>query len=165
LERSPRPTIHNMYKRNLIVVIIYEARLLCKDGSIRDVSISSNVFWKDRQFIHTRCLTRDLTDRKQAKAELQRQNLRSQIFAEITLKIHQSLQLESLLQTTVNETELLRQLSDQIGIALAQAQMLAEETRYSQELVRSNTELQQLLRLLPMTCKSHYEKFKPLATI
>lgn len=378
----------------------YEARLLCKDGSIRDVSIGSNVFWKDKQFIHTRCFTRDITDRKRmenqlqqtmqlqqavlnsanytiistttdgtiltfnaaaekllgysaseivgkttpviihdreevvsrareltqelgvtiepgfevfvakarrgepteqewtyirkdgsrfpvllsisamydangkitgflgigsditerkrAEAELQRQNLRSQLFAEITLKIRQSLQLESILQTTVNEiqkflradrviifrlwldgsgnvvreavvngypailgqhiydpcfreeyiqkyrqgrisaihdveqaeihachkellqqygvkanlvvpiflkrelwglliahqcssprvwssfeTELLRQLSDQIGIALAQAQMLAEETRYAQELARSNAELQQ----------------------
>lgn len=200
----------------------------------------------------------DITERKQAEAQLQRQNLRSQIFAEITLKIRQSLQLESILQTTVNEiqkflqaqrviifrlwsdgsgdvvreavvddypailgqrivdpcfrekfiqkyqqgrisaindidraeiaschkellqqfgvkanlvvpiflkrelwglliahqcdkprvwssfeTELLRQLSDQIGIALAQAQMLAEETRHSQELARSNAELQQ----------------------
>ena len=378
----------------------YGARLLCKDGSTRDVLISSNVFWKERQFIHTRCFTRDITDRKrmeiqlqqtmqlqqailnsasytiisttvdgtiltfnaaaekllgysasevvgkttpaiihdweevvtqareltqelgvsiepgfevfvakarrgkpterewtyirkdgsrfpvllsisamhdpsgkitgflgiasditerkQAEAELQRQNSRSQIFAEITLKIRQSLQLESILQTTVNEiqkflradrvvifrlysngsgdvvreavvtgypaicgqhiydpcfgeeyiqkyqqgrisaihdveqaemhachkellqqfgvranlvvpvflkrelwglliahqcnspriwssfeTELLRQLSDQIGIALAQAQMLAEETRYSRELARSNAELQQ----------------------
>lgn len=236
----------------------YEARLLCKDGSIRDVLISSNVFWKEQQFIHTRCFTRDITDRKQAEAELQRQNSRSQIFAEIALKIRQSLQLESILQTTVNEiqkflqadrvvifrlwsdgsgdvvreavvtgypaifgqhivdpcfaenytqkyqqgristitdiersgirachkellqqfgvkanlvvpvflkrelwglliahqcnsprvwssfeTELLRQLSDQIGIALAQAQMLAEETRYSRELARSNAELQQ----------------------
>jgi PAS domain S-box-containing protein len=378
----------------------YEARLLCKDGSTRDVLISSNVYWKDNQFIHSRCFTRDITDRKQmeiqlqqtmqlqqailnsanytiisttvhgtiltfnaaaerllgytaaevvgkttpviihdweevvsraqaltqelkipiepgfevfvakarrgeptaqewtyirkdgsrfpvllsisamrdvngeitgflgigsditehkqAEAELQRQNLRSQLFAEITLKIRTSLQLKSILQTTVNEihkflqadrviifrlwsdgsgsvvkeavvpgypaifgrnivdpcfeqeylqkyqqgrisaindteradiqschkqllsqfeikanlvvpiflkrelwglliahqccsprvwssfeTELLRQLSDQIGIALTQAEMLAEETRYSQELARSNAELQQ----------------------
>lgn len=41
------------------------------------------------------------------------------------------------------EIELLRQLADQIGIALAQAQLLAEETRQRQELARSNTELQQ----------------------
>ena len=41
------------------------------------------------------------------------------------------------------ETELLLQLSNQIGIALAQAEMLEEQTRYSQELARSNTELQQ----------------------
>jgi PAS domain S-box-containing protein len=41
------------------------------------------------------------------------------------------------------EIELLRQLADQIGIALAQAQLLEEETRQRQELARSNAELQQ----------------------
>ncbi|MUG93008.1 GAF domain-containing protein [Scytonema sp. UIC 10036] len=41
------------------------------------------------------------------------------------------------------ETELLRQLADQIGIALAQAQLLEQETRQRQELTRSNEELQQ----------------------
>jgi light-regulated signal transduction histidine kinase (bacteriophytochrome) len=41
------------------------------------------------------------------------------------------------------ETELLGQLADQIGIALAQSQLLEQETRYSQELARSNAELQQ----------------------
>nr|WP_322505783.1 PAS domain-containing protein [Chroococcidiopsis cubana] len=49
----------------------YEARLLCKDGSIRDVSIGSNVFGKDKQFIHTRCFTRDITDRKRMENQLQ----------------------------------------------------------------------------------------------
>ena len=41
------------------------------------------------------------------------------------------------------ETELLRQLADQIGIALAQAKLLEQETRQRQELARSNEELQQ----------------------
>ena len=200
----------------------------------------------------------DITARKQIQEELQRQNLRSQLFADIALKIRQSLQLDKILQTTVNEiqkflqadrvlifrllsdgsgtvlteavvpgwpstvgqhmldpcfqqnyiqkyqqgrvstitditqnnikpchveflqqfgvkanlvvpiflkqelwglliahqcasprqwnsfeTELLLQLSNQIGIALAQAEMLEEETRQRQELARSNTELQQ----------------------
>lgn len=200
----------------------------------------------------------DITERKQAEAELQRQHLRSQLFADITLKIRQSLQIDEILQATVTEVqkllqadrvlifhlgpdgygkivneavvpgwpsvlgrgftddcfggeylkryaqgriytiadidkvgveaclvdflqefgvkaklvmpillkkelwglliahqcsssrhwtsseiELLRQIADQIGIALAQAQMLAEETRQRQELARSNAELQQ----------------------
>lgn len=57
----------------------YEARLVCKDGSIKYVSINSNVFWQDEQFIHTRCFTRDISDayrqatqRKQAEEKLQR---------------------------------------------------------------------------------------------
>ncbi|HAA32701.1 MAG TPA: PAS domain S-box protein [Cyanobacteria bacterium UBA8553] len=41
------------------------------------------------------------------------------------------------------EIELLRQLADQLSIALTQAEMLEKETRHSQELARSNGELQQ----------------------
>ncbi|KYC35066.1 histidine kinase [Scytonema hofmannii PCC 7110] len=41
------------------------------------------------------------------------------------------------------ETELLQQLANQIGIAVAQAQLLEQETRQRQELARSNEELQQ----------------------
>lgn len=40
----------------------YPARLKCKDGSVRHVLINSNVLWKDGEFIHTRCFTRDITD-------------------------------------------------------------------------------------------------------
>ena len=48
----------------------YEARLLCKDGSIKYVLIDSNVLWKDGEFIHTRCFTRDITDRKRTQTVL-----------------------------------------------------------------------------------------------
>ncbi len=44
----------------------YEARLRCKDGSIREVLINSNVLWEGDKFVHTRCVTRDITDRRQA---------------------------------------------------------------------------------------------------
>lgn len=42
----------------------YEAELRCKDGSTRFVHISSNVFWEDGKFTHTRCFTVDITERK-----------------------------------------------------------------------------------------------------
>ena len=48
----------------------YPARLRCKNGSIRDVLISSNVLWEDGRFVHTRCFTRDITDRKRAEEAL-----------------------------------------------------------------------------------------------
>ena len=48
----------------------YEARLRCKDGSIRHVLISSNVLWEDGKFIHTRCFTRDITEQKRAQEAL-----------------------------------------------------------------------------------------------
>ena len=48
----------------------YEARLRCKDGSIRYVLINSNVMWDEDRFVHTRCFTRDITERKQAEEDL-----------------------------------------------------------------------------------------------
>ena len=47
----------------------YEARLRCKNGAIRDVSINSNVYREGGKFVHTRCITLDLTQQKRT-AEL-----------------------------------------------------------------------------------------------
>ena len=41
-----------------------EARLRCRDGSIRHVSINSSVYREDGRFIHTRCVTLDITEQK-----------------------------------------------------------------------------------------------------
>jgi PAS domain S-box-containing protein len=45
----------------------YEARLRHKNGSIRQVLISSNALFEDDKFVHTRCFTHDITERKQAE--------------------------------------------------------------------------------------------------
>ena len=37
--------------------------------TIRRVLINSNVLWEDGKFIHTRCFTRDITERKRAEEE------------------------------------------------------------------------------------------------
>ena len=46
----------------------YEARLKCKDGSVRDVQITSSVLFEEtpqgKRFVHTRCYTQDVTERK-----------------------------------------------------------------------------------------------------
>jgi PAS domain S-box-containing protein len=42
----------------------YESELRCKDGSVKTVHISSNVFWDEGKFIHTRCFTVDVTEQK-----------------------------------------------------------------------------------------------------
>jgi PAS domain S-box-containing protein len=47
-----------------------EARLRCKDGSIRHVSIHSNVYRDEGRFVHTRCITLDITEQRRA-VELQ----------------------------------------------------------------------------------------------
>jgi len=41
----------------------YEALLRHKDGSVRHVLINSNALWNGPEFVHTRCFTRDVTDR------------------------------------------------------------------------------------------------------
>lgn len=48
----------------------YPARLRCKDGSIKHVLIDSSVRWKEDQFVHSRCFTRDITERTLAEAAL-----------------------------------------------------------------------------------------------
>lgn len=48
----------------------YSARLRAKDGSIRHVLISSNVYRENGEFVHTRCFTRDVTDLKRAEMGL-----------------------------------------------------------------------------------------------
>jgi len=50
----------------------YEARLRCKDGAIRYVRIDSNVLVRDGQFVHTRCFTTDITEKKQSELALYR---------------------------------------------------------------------------------------------
>jgi len=47
-----------------------EARMVCKDGSIRHVLINSNALFENGKFIHTRCFTRDITDRKRSEEEM-----------------------------------------------------------------------------------------------
>ena len=48
----------------------YEARLKAKDGTIRHVLISSNVHFRDGQFVNTRCFTLDVTGLKKAETAL-----------------------------------------------------------------------------------------------
>ncbi|MES2306341.1 MAG: PAS domain S-box protein [Gemmatimonadota bacterium] len=48
----------------------YPARLRHKDGSIREVLISSNVLFENGEFIHTRCFTLDVTARNAAAAAM-----------------------------------------------------------------------------------------------
>ena len=42
----------------------YEAPLIARDGTIKWVTISSNVLFEDGRFVHTRCFTHDITARK-----------------------------------------------------------------------------------------------------
>mgnify|MGYP002777166197 CR=1 FL=1 len=81
-----------------------------KDGSVIDCEWYSSVLTDAAgQVVSVLSLVVDVTERKQTEAELERQSLRARLFADITLKIRQSLHLEQILQTTVDEVRQLLQ--------------------------------------------------------
>ncbi len=84
---ADQPVIHDILRRLTADETLhnYEARLRCKNGDIRDVLISSNVLrGSNGEFIHTRCVTRDVTDRGLAQAAIQLAN--EQLAAAVRLK-------------------------------------------------------------------------------
>ena len=52
------------------VVRDYEARLICKDGAIKTVRIDSSAYFEDGKFVHSRCFTRDITERRRTEHRL-----------------------------------------------------------------------------------------------
>ena len=48
----------------------YPVTLVCRDGSFRHAVVSSDVLWENGEFIHTRCFTRDVTERTLAEEAL-----------------------------------------------------------------------------------------------
>ena len=60
----------------------YPARLRCKDGSIKEVLIDSSVLRREGEFVHTRCFTRDVTERKRAEAKAREQEHRTRTILE-----------------------------------------------------------------------------------
>ena len=60
----------------------YEARLRCKDGSIKNVRINSSVYREEGKFVHTRCFTHDVTDRKLIEKRLALQYAVSKILSQ-----------------------------------------------------------------------------------
>lgn len=45
----------------------YAARVVCRDGTLKDVLVNSSVLWENGRFVHTRCFTLDVSDRKRAE--------------------------------------------------------------------------------------------------
>jgi PAS domain S-box-containing protein len=68
-----QPVIEDILRRlnNRETLKNYEAQLRCKDGSIREVMINSNVYWEGEKFVHTRCFTRDVSERKQYEQRIE----------------------------------------------------------------------------------------------
>ncbi len=89
---------------------VCEYRVQCQDGSYKWILDRGQALWDALgDIVRMVGSYTDITDRKQAGEELKRQNLRSQLFAQITLKIRESLQINEILQTTVTEVQKLLQ--------------------------------------------------------
>ena len=52
------------------VVRDYEARLHCKDGTSKTVRIDSSSYFENGNFVHSRCFTRDITERRRMEHRL-----------------------------------------------------------------------------------------------
>jgi PAS domain S-box-containing protein len=61
----------------------YEARLVCRDGSVKDVLIDSSALWEEKELVRVRCFTRDVTDRKRAEEALREADRRKDEFLAI----------------------------------------------------------------------------------
>lgn len=79
----------------------YEARLRCKDGSVKHVLISSNVRMEDGRFGYTRCFTRDITERRLAEDEVRERTRIAMMGADIGMALTRSDDLKDMLQSCV----------------------------------------------------------------
>ncbi|HET6647902.1 MAG TPA: PAS domain S-box protein, partial [Pyrinomonadaceae bacterium] len=80
----------------------YEARLRCKDGSIKHVFINSSVFRENGKFVHARCFIGDITHRRQTERRLALQYAVTRILSESTDFIESA---RSILQVTCRGLE------------------------------------------------------------
>ncbi|QLE44223.1 GAF domain-containing protein [Nostoc sp. C052] len=89
---------------------VCEYRVQCQDGSYKWILDRGQALWDALgDVVRMVGSYTDITDRKRADEELKRQNMRSQLFAEITLKIRESLQIDEILKTSVTEVQKLLQ--------------------------------------------------------
>ena len=88
----------------------YETSWITRDGNQRLIIWSNTILLDNEKQIEYIVSTGiDITERKQAEKEINLQNLRSQLLADITLKIRNSLQIDEILQTSVTEVQKLLQ--------------------------------------------------------
>jgi PAS domain S-box-containing protein len=103
----------------------YEVRLVAKDGSIRHVALSSNVFFEDGKFVHTRCFTRDITDRKRLDDERRRAEEVNAFLLEASNTLNRSLDYDSCIREITNLVA--PRLADSCSVEIVRDEAPAEE--------------------------------------
>ena len=119
----------------------YEARLRCKDGTIKIVLIDSSVLWEDGRFVHTQCFTRDITERKRAEFELRDMDRRKDEFL-ATL----SHELRNPLAPIRNAVELLERMGHDANVRQLTHRILERQVQQMTKLVDELMDLTRVSR-------------------
>jgi len=126
----------------------HPARLRCKDGSIRHVLIHSNARVADGEFISTRCLTRDVTDRVQLEQELHK---RLEQLAEVDRRKDEFLamlghELRNPLAPIMNSLEVMRVLGDSPQQMMQSRETIARQVALMTRLVDDLLDVSRITR-------------------
>jgi PAS domain S-box-containing protein len=124
------------------------ARLRCRDGSIKHVLIHSNALFENGEFVHTRCFTRDVTERLRLETEL-RQRLEQ--LAESDRRKNEFLamlghELRNPLAAIVTATELMRLRSDDAAYVVRSREIVARQSARMTRLVDDLLEVSRISR-------------------
>ncbi|MBC7914157.1 MAG: PAS domain-containing sensor histidine kinase [Pyrinomonadaceae bacterium] len=81
---ADKNAIENIFTKLLDAEEVYEhpARLICKDGNIKNVLINSSGYFENGKLIHTRCFTRDITEQTKVKDALIESEINRQFMAD-----------------------------------------------------------------------------------
>lgn len=127
----------------------FPARLRCKDGSVKDVSIHSNVRWENGTFRYTRCFTRDMTERKRLEQELDRRvEIRTQELVESQQKLRALAAELSLAEARVRKnlaTELHDYLAQLLVVTRLKLVQATQEAKPHENVIKILTEADDVL--------------------
>jgi PAS domain S-box-containing protein len=124
------------------------ARLVCKDGSIKNVMIHSNTYRENGEFKYTRCFTRDVTERVRLEEELRHRIVE---LAEVDRRKNEFLamlghELRNPLSPVVTAVELLRRRTDDPALVARSLEVIDRQTRHMTRLVDDLLDVSRITR-------------------